>query len=205
MWVIARLVVVLSILSAPLASRADVWHFQGNCLDCAEAAGVDTWLVQADLELRDYAEGSRLSGDNFHSFHYYGSNLVDDFFIDEGTWNGSKNRLLGGVLPTGPGELKAFPFHMHLISNDDDLWACTDLGAGIARTAPSCSHTDRILFYLSQSGAWIFGAPPMDVGVDGAMGFVGPTPNAVPEPGSVALLGLGIVGLGLARRCKRYG
>jgi hypothetical protein len=203
MWVIARLAVVLSIVSAPLASRADVWHFQGNCNDCAEAAGVDAWLVQADLEVRDYAGGSQLSRDNFQSFHYYGSNLVEDFFIDEGTWDGSESQFLSGVLPAGPGGPTAFPFHMQLTSNDEVLWTCTDLGAAVARS-PVCSITDRIFFHLSGSGVWIFGAPPMDIGEDGAMEFVGPAPNAVPEPNTLALLGLGIVGLGLARRGKLH-
>lgn len=68
-------------LAPPGPTQEDVYVFQGDCFDCAEAAGTATFPVQAELVLANYSLDSEGSLDQLVRFTYQGSNLVDPFTV----------------------------------------------------------------------------------------------------------------------------
>ena len=182
--------------SLPLPAHAvllTTFDFVGNCIDCAEEAGQESFEISASITLQDYVSGTQLASDDFYSFTYSGSNLVTAFTITEQLWNSGKNQVLNGSLPFSIGG--ALDFQMRLIHTDTDLWACTELGLSAPNSGPACSHTRQAFFSISENGDWSFGAPPKDMGNNAVLN--GPS---VPEPATFSLLILALAGLGFQRR-----
>ena len=92
------LAIAASLCLLPSAASAvpiiTAYEFTGNCIDCAKAANVDTFEIFATLELQDYSLGTRLNTDNFYSFTYWGSNLVEGFTITEVLWDSAVRQVL---------------------------------------------------------------------------------------------------------------
>ena len=62
--------------SAIVALPTTTFSFTGFCIDCSQQAGGPI-TTQAQLTLANYTLGSQITANNFVSFTYDGSNLVD--------------------------------------------------------------------------------------------------------------------------------
>jgi PEP-CTERM motif-containing protein len=67
--------------STPIVGMDVVFKFTGLCTDCASAASVSEYPVTGLLSLTDFVPQATLDRDNFVSFSYGGSNLIDPFEI----------------------------------------------------------------------------------------------------------------------------
>lgn len=169
-----------AVQAEPLISS---YRFDGNCQDCANAAGTDTYAVTATLELAGAVAGQPATAAQFHRFSYGGSNLLAPFVV---------TRLGGG------GDLEFDPL-------DDTHSFHADFLAGL----PGFADVDLAVtlgelfafFNTAADGTWtVFRTLPEvadDFGVQG-------TWSAVPAPATLALAlpALGLL-LGLSRTRAR--
>jgi hypothetical protein len=164
---------------APLAHAIPVttttFDFTGQCSDCVSPA-------TATLVLQDYTFGTDATFDNFVSFTFSGTSMIDPaqvFGLDPDFDTFSAN------LGSTPG------------SYNVDI------------TGPMVDSEGDITFDTSSEGGWnvsnTYFNNPSDSGSTHTWNAEGGNIAATPEPGSIVLLGTGMLGIGGAIRRRFLG
>ncbi len=156
--------------------------FSGNCIDCAEAAGTDSYSVTATLVLQgeNFFQNEKLNEIQFVSFSYSGSNLFDAYEITK-----------------ADGAYFSAQFNSFIFI-EKDLNDGTNLFFTYIPYARIDANGDWIDDF---SGRWATGIDSYeaDYGDGGTWQVVG-ADNNVPEPATSLMFGAALVGLGLSRR-----
>ncbi len=177
--------------AATTVAPLSVFQFNANCTDCATAAGSGSFAVSGTLSLIDYALGDAITINNFHSFVYNGSNLVDSYTVGEGDGSTVNNYLASTVYQIAG-----------------------SIGPGVGPKRFEIEFVDGLFFQSQTTGSWSTCAPKGGVFYGGGQCFTFPvTPTdfgssssysgaaLVPEPESWAMMGLGLaIVLGWQRR-----
>jgi hypothetical protein len=130
--------------------------------------------------------------------HYGNSNVALNYYqlyFDSSTF--TSFALLGAYSSTGANLSSLFDFDSNYIWSDGNL----NLAPGasiilqVSYTLPGGAST---LSWNNEGGAWQQGF--VGQGSGGPSGFSGGSSSLAPEPGTILLLGSGLLGLGLARR-----
>lgn len=180
-------------VSAPAQAQAVTYTFEGNCVDCAATAGTPTFPVNAALTLVAYTEGTPLVPNHFVSFFYGGSNLLDPYMVLDDYGGGPLPGLpagtrihtmyeISGSLVTGGAQMLSLRFGDGLEFDLANGQFFTCGGQGGQYYAVPCSWMQNNDF-----GTGSFVEAP------------------IPEPGTWALMALGLAGLGAAARRRRAG
>lgn len=170
-----------------------VWQFFGNCVDCAEAAGLATFPVTASLTLKNYTQGDALNIFNLELFVYGGSNLIPGPF----TRTGSPSDIVGmtGTLVNG-GLQRLF---IGFLGSSQGYYQLNDSRNGDV-TGPGlwsiCVQGQDCSFRSEDFGSGSFNLPVPIPPTEG------PPTTTVPEPGTYALLASGLIALGFVSRRK---
>ncbi len=195
----------LSVATVQLSTPSiAVYTFEANCLDCAEApGGTDPHKVTATLTLQNYSptSGATVNYGNFLSFAYSGSNLMSAFTITPD--NRNPGTSFGADVFTGA----ALPRDFSITGDVTNFYNIETEETG-----------DFSIFFRSNAaGDWRLGylvvcegegssgfCEPADYGNTHSFGLTsftpGTNPNAVPEPGSLLLMGAALLAIGVARR-----
>lgn len=172
------LTLIATLLTGAAHAAQVSYRFTGNCVDCAAAAGSETFPVDAWLVLQDPVPGAVAGAAQFFSFSYGGSNLVAPFSV---------------TLAGGGGDLVFDPL------NEDHGFHADFTAAlpGFADVDLVVTQGDAFAFFNSAAdGSWTLFRTDAVVGDD--FGDVG-TWNGVPLPGTLALAALPLATL-LRRR-----
>ena len=160
------------------------FYFDGTCADCTAPGGGST-TITGTLTLSNYTASESITFVNFVSFTYNGSNVVDPFTAESfGSGGPNEANFVSGSMSNVPG------FNDFLVVFADGLYFQTNSEGGFILCASGPSG-----YYANACQAFQFGA---DSGRP-ANWNTQPRQN-VPEPGSLALVGLAITALAIARR-----
>ena len=182
------------------------YYITANCEDCAAFANQPFYEVNAELTLSDYTEGTGITGDNFVSFFYAGSNLIPSFSVtpDGSAVNGATHAytygyagddvsgVIGGPFPSMNDFTLLWGDGLYFWTHTTGAWATCAHGFGESDyyyNAEECA-----VHYPDQQGQ------PTDYG-NGAVYGNTPTNNA-PEPGVLAL-SLAALGALMIARSRR--
>jgi hypothetical protein len=191
------------------------FQFNGQCVDCGSVGSPE--LVSGRLLLENYAIDGNLIDDgegldpneaSIITFEYFGSSLINSFSITEATTGLQSTGLTttGALLDGG-----FFAFASSTQVETSPLYNsdfCTAQGV-ITLGATLCDNASFIGININALGDWfITGTSTFpenigtaaDFGFAGELAFVDDQSATVPEPSIIALFGLGLVGLGFARR-----
>lgn len=213
----AKALLAVSLLSTTAASQA-AFIAVDNVDPVASTIGIvssnDFKSTLAGLGVTTYTLGASLGLDSAGSvtYYYYGKEagyrndfLTTGLSYSSGYTPTSQNRFASpieiGTVSTGPGLLD---FRFCSYSTGASLVGCS---TNAQNDALGMSSFQSIAFNITGNTAWLFwddsGAGPDDNHDDMIIKAVFTPSTSVPEPGALALFGLGLLGLGFAANRKQ--
>ena len=170
-----------AVLAGPTAPYA-VYSFSGDCVDCAQRVEQEAYGVSGSLTLQSFVPGGAVTAANLYSLSYEGSNLFSAFTVfgtDVVNFVASDTFHANGS--------SAVNFFARFETEID-------------------GQMEQVFFETKADGSFRLGFGDGQI-FDNDFGNAATwtltqtvNPNNVPEPGSMLLMGLALVAVGVARR-----